>query len=625
MNKPFPKSLLFQESSDGFELKVTEVNLHHGEKISPGQGKTTLLAAGFSSIYPDNSFPLSPTLQLNSDLSRFSSGELQAIAHAELQRHNRVNYRSYTVDVDTSVCVVSADASLLKSFAETYGGVLELEPLLIKGYDPEIPTATELNLDVSSGQGCRIEYQERSPIDLDQCFYCGECGTICPFSCISEELFVNYDVCNFCKECEKGCPAGAIDIHGAVMKTLEVAAVVLLGDVKLDFEHKSSLVFNGDNLKEFFATLFPYQIDEVVACDTSLCQYNGGIDHGCKLCFKHCKFDAVKLGDQVTIDSRKCEECGACVGVCPTGAIQNLRFADADFVEYWQSIPLGKGSTVVVGDEKSLQRIWWRERKNSWDDVFFHQYETVESLSLFHFMFLLNQGARRIVVISDVDEEQVSFATSSMQRQIELASEIVNKLYDIEDSIVCCADWNVGEVLSKAVEGDIGHRDQQFQFVNRRKALADVLEDLVVQSGREVEISVPGYIPFATVSCRSGRCTQCMACLNECRIGAMIADQDQLSLNHIGAMCVGCGLCSRICPEDALVLSPEFTLAESFFAERELAKADPMVCKTCGKVFGTKKSFERVMAILKAKESVDVSHFEHCEDCRVKRLFEANE
>jgi ferredoxin len=113
-----------------------------------------------------------------------------------------------------------------------------------------------------------------------------------------------------------------------------------------------------------------------------------------------------------------------------------------------------------------------------------------------------------------------------------------------------------------------------------------------------------------------------MACLNDCKIGAMVADAEQLMLGHVAALCVGCGICARICPEDALMIKAGFTLDAAFFLTREFSRAEPMACKQCGKVFGTKKSFEKVMSILQQKETVDTSHFEYCEDCRVLRLFD---
>ncbi|MFO7896397.1 MAG: RnfABCDGE type electron transport complex subunit B [Candidatus Cloacimonadales bacterium] len=43
---------------------------------------------------------------------------------------------------------------------------------------------------------------------------------------------------------------------------------------------------------------------------------------GCMLCVKKCKFDAIKVENNLaTIDYDKCVNCGMCADVCPTGAI----------------------------------------------------------------------------------------------------------------------------------------------------------------------------------------------------------------------------------------------------------------------------------------------------------------
>ena len=145
MHKLFPTCLLIQNGSNVPELERTEVNLHPGSGFSPDQGKSVLLAGGFSSIAPESRFPLSPTLQLNNDLAILSTEQLSAIAKAELKRNNAMNYRSYTVESNNRVCVIGDNIEQLNNFLDTYGGVLDIEPLLIKGSHPEIPTVTELN------------------------------------------------------------------------------------------------------------------------------------------------------------------------------------------------------------------------------------------------------------------------------------------------------------------------------------------------------------------------------------------------------------------------------------------------------------------------------------------------
>lgn len=180
-------------------------------------------------------------------------------------------------------------------------------------------------------------------------------------------------------------------------------------------------------------------------------------------------------------------------------------------------------------------------------------------------------------------------------------------------------------IVQTEVSGSFGiNTDHSFEFLNRRQQLGKALEGLMLRSGQEMRLPVEtGPISFSRVICDSEKCTHCMACLNDCQINALIADKDQMALNHLGIMCVGCGICVRVCPEDALSLSPDVSITSSFFTPLTLAEAEPMKCKKCDKVFGTKKSFDRVMEILQNKETVDTSHFEYCETCRVVNLFEA--
>ncbi len=622
MNKSFSTCFLIQDGSNAPECVSTEVNLHPGKGISSDQGETVLIAGGFSSLTPKSSFPLSATLQLNFDLGTFTQDELERIAGAELKRKNAVDYRSYTVELDNRVCVIGDDAVQLNTWLDQYGGVLAVTPLLLKGSVPDVPTVAELNID-GDDSTCRLTYQVRSPIDFERCNYCGECGPVCPEQCISENLFLFFDECTLCKECEKICHAGAIDLHGVVNEALEVPAVIVLGDLDIDLPENIKGIFHEKDLPEYFATLFPCRIDEVVTCDNSICQYSGRLGTGCGLCLSSCNYGAISQDSKgVNVNSILCEECGECVAVCPTGALQNARFTDSSFVDYFQDISIPSDSTVVIGDEDTLQKLWWQQQGNRHENVFFLQYDTSRSLSLFHFLLLINHGARRILVL---EEKKVNTLekTVEVQKQGDLANALLTSLFDSSDVVQRGGVEDFTQLMATETATSFGVRKSDYIFINRRQSLAHFLEKLVEKSGRHPRLRPEGFVPFAELSCDTSRCTQCMACLNECHIEAMTGDSQQLTLNYTGILCVACGICARVCPENALTLSPIFTLATDFFTPVELAKAEPMTCKKCGKVFGTKKSFERVMAILSAKETVDTSHFEYCDTCRVVQLFEA--
>jgi len=621
MSKSFSTCLLVQGDSVP-ECVVAEVGLHPGGAVSSDQEKTVLIGGGFSSLTPESSFPLSATLQLNFDLGTFPQEELGRIAGAELKRKNEVDYRSYSVELDNRVCVVGDDAEQLNTWLDQYGGVLAATPLLLKGSAPDIPTVAELNID-GDDSICRLAYQVRSPIDFERCNYCGECGPVCPEHCISENLFLSFDECTLCKECEKVCHAGAIDIHSVVNEVLEVPAVIVLGNPDMDLAGKIKGIFYEKDLPEYFATLFPCRIDEVITCDNSICQYSGRLGTGCGLCLSSCRYGAITQdGSGVTVNSILCEECGECVAICPTGALQNERFTDSAFVDYFQDISIPEDSIVVIGDENSLHKLWWQQQGNRYENVFFLQYDTSRSLSLFHFLFLINYGASRILVL-EAEQDAHRGKGVEVQKQIDLANALLASLFGSGDVVQRGGVEDFTQCIAGERVTGFGVRESDYTFVNRRQSLAYSLEKLVEMSERHPRLQPEGFAPFAQLRCDTSRCTQCMACLNECHIGAMTGDSQQLTLNHKGILCVACGICVRVCPENALTLSPIFTLSTDFFTPVELAKAEPMACRKCGKVFGTKKSFERVMAILSAKETVDTSHFEYCDTCRVVRLFEA--
>lgn len=622
MSEPVHASLCLRENSPDPVLELKKIKVQPGHTLSSESEKKVLLAGGFNSIFPENAFPLSPTLQLNHNLSSFDHNELGKIAMAELQRHNSVNLRSYTVETDSKVCVLGNDAAEMHQFLDTYGGILSIEPLLLKGFDHEIPTAIEFEID-NTDRSCRLDFSVRSPIDVAKCNYCGDCGSVCPLQCISENLFLDFSVCNFCTDCETACASEAIDIHGAVRKSIEVPAVIVLGDLQLDVQQTSKKVFYEKELAEYFATLYPCQVDEVVSHDQSICQHKGGTATGCNLCVSQCSFGAVReTGGSIVVDHMQCEECGGCVAVCPTGAMQNQCFNDSNFVTYFQSVPISEGTVVVIGDERSLHRLWWLHCERRWENVFFLQYENVASLSLFHLLFLLNRGVHRVVVVEPAANGSDNIIPSGLLKQMALGTEIIDKLFGAGDTILLSSIREIETILSQGVDGGIGCGEKHLIYENRRQAFAVVFEELVQRSGRKVEIPAQKDVPFASVNCNRDRCTGCMACLNVCRIRAMVADPENFLLSHVGIMCVGCGLCAKICPENALSISAGCTLNTSFFQEVELARAEPMRCASCGKIFGTRKSYEKVMEILQQKENVDTSHFEYCETCRVVKLFD---
>ena len=119
----------------------------------------------------------------------------------------------------------------------------------------------------------------------------GDCQAACPYGAIQVcdgVAVVNRDVCVGCGICANTCPNHVIRIAPAKSKVIVQC-------------HSTD---PGAKTRK--------------ACT------NGCI--GCKKCEKACKFDAVKVENNLAmIDPEKCKNCGLCAKECPTGAIINLR------------------------------------------------------------------------------------------------------------------------------------------------------------------------------------------------------------------------------------------------------------------------------------------------------------
>lgn len=600
------------------DFTISEMALSPGRSLS-ADGRKIQLAGGFPTFFPDTPFPLSATLQVNKDLSSLPETELEEIARAELGRHNRAAVRNYHVEPSFFVTVIAGSGELLEQFIDTYGGILQIEPLLLGDEHDDYSQVT--GVEISSGtSGYEITATLRSPVDMQACTYCGACGPACPEKCISPVLRFDYRLCTFCRECEKSCDVNAIDIYGVVKRTIHAPAIVVLGEVQVDLPEDKSNVFSEATLDDYFKTLCTVEVEEALQCDNGLCHYSGRLGAGCNLCYEECRFDAISRDeDGVHVDSLLCTECGKCVSVCPTGAINYHRFSDASFVKYFSSLTLADSDGVVIGTADTLQRFWWNEKGSLSKNMFFLEYPRLEALSLFHFLSLLSQGVQQILLLADPGKE----LDSACCREVEITEKLLKSLFGVEGLVRVCSPDDLRLAAAPSVQARIDHARAR-SFTNRRQLLAELLLACYRQTDQEITLD-SGHGAFGTVVCDTERCTHCFACLNDCKVGALSASEDERSLQFTSGLCVGCGLCARVCPEDALRVGRETVLGPAFLEPIALSRAEMMQCKECGKEFGTKKGFEKVMKILTSRNMADKGHFEYCDTCRVVKLFDSGE
>ncbi len=78
-------------------------------------------------------------------------------------------------------------------------------------------------------------------------------------------------------------------------------------------------------------------------------------------------------------------------------------------------------------------------------------------------------------------------------------------------------------------------------------------------------------------------CIMCGACQNECRFGAIMADEEKRAYYIDSEKCVECDRCADVCPADLIHRDPE-TESRRRFTSIRIRPEDCIGCSLCARV-----------------------------------------
>lgn len=373
-----------------------------------------------------------------------------------------------------------------------------------------------------------------------------------------------------------------------------------------------------------------FEKPKYVNYDANACMHAVGSREGCDRCLQVCSAWAIRPeGDGVAIDFNRCHGIGSCATACPTGAI-SYQFPDGkqqlktfrDAINAYQNAG-GSGLVLLI---------------HAREDTGFHHslpehvvpihVEEIGSVGMEVWLSALAWGAETIYLLTGSDTYEP--VKQLLDDELHVARHLLDGLRLDPDRLRRLeSDTDAGLFDELATIPSYQPRTlARFAAVSGKRAQLWLAIDALQDQGQPVGevIPLPDGAPFGTVNLDQSRCTLCMSCVAACKPAALHDGGDQPRLDFVEQNCVQCGLCSAVCPEQAISLTPRLnTDADARIKRTTLQQEEPFACVRCGKPFATHGVIERMVEQL-ANHSMfqggAIERLKMCEECRVVAFFD---
>lgn len=386
--------------------------------------------------------------------------------------------------------------------------------------------------------------------------------------------------------------------------------------------------------RELTAMLLPHY--QIIPCiEPSLC--SGGLK--CSLCRDTCPLGAITIEeDTVEVAKDVCSGCGACVSICPHGAVSYPTFSleemDREMEGLLMCPDVHLEPRIIALTEQGFSYGEDDDGRSRFPlNMLPMKLPSLWMASPLLMLRAFDTGAQGLALVHGVGNRQGGDETDSWRDHVQFVQALLD-----------C--WGVGGHRVKIFKMDNDDSDTiQLQLGRFADEIADLPPTPFEDAGRSssgieglqlyelikgMESSLPqpsegtvtgGVVPFGRVKLDGAQCTGCGLCALNCPTDAITvitdSDSDGYSISFKYDLCVGCGVCVNTCPEGCVELEKVLALSELDDRSTVLFEDSFIKCRRCGGHVAPRSMMERLKSRLQSTGNGAEEWAELCPDCRL--------
>lgn len=364
----------------------------------------------------------------------------------------------------------------------------------------------------------------------------------------------------------------------------------------------------------------------------------------CGLCLASCPLKAIKVETgAVTVDTTLCSGCGACLDACPFRAIvyptYSLEHLDKEIEELLaaEGVSLEPGiiaftcrTCLPVSDEEGVEQSAYPA------GVVPLKVPCLAMASPWLLLRAFDRGVSGLALVYRQGKCPVGFDSNRWQQSIRFVQALLGG-WDIEPERIRVFDVaddsrTMEQELDRFAREMTGSGPTLLKGTEPVSVPPDGLLLPALIKGLRDKLGSPskgavtdGMVPFAKLALDGSQCIGCGLCARDCPTEALTALSSeesgdyQLLFQH--DLCIACGKCEEVCPEKCIGLERILEMDRLGGSTMVLFEDKIARCRECGSVIGPGVMIDRVRAKLQVMGDPVTSQLELCPECKVKANF----